>query len=231
MDMQVWMKEFQEAVRAAFGERVVCIGLQGSRGRGEASVTSDIDAAVIFDRLCPDDLRRYDRAVSALPHRALLCGFVAGRAELERWDDADLFQFWFDTTPVYGSLDFLRPRITEAAAQRAVRMGACNLYHACAHNMLHEKSPEVLGALLKSAVFTVQAKHCCAHGAYIRQHRALCRAVSGADREIVETALAAKAGTALDFEKTSDLLFTWAGELIRQPPCRGPIGTSAPRGE
>ena len=110
--------------------------MQGSRGRGEASETSDIDAAVIFDRLCPDDLRRYDRAVSALPHRALLCGFVAGRAELERWDDADLFQFWFDTTPVYGSLDFLRPRITEAAAQRAVRMGACNLYHACAHNML-----------------------------------------------------------------------------------------------
>lgn len=226
MDMQVWMKEFQEAVRAAFGERVVCIGLQGSRGRGEASETSDIDAAVIFDRLCPDDLRRYDRAVSAL-----LCGFVAGRAELERWDDADLFQFWFDTTPVYGSLDFLRPRITEAAAQRAVRMGACNLYHACAHNMLHEKSPEVLGALLKSAVFTVQVKHCCAHGAYIRQHRALCRAVSGADREIVEAALAAKAGKALDFEKTSDLLFAWAGELIRQPPCRGPIGTSAPRGE
>ena len=35
-------------------------------------------------------------------------------------------------------------------AVRAVRMGACNLYHACAHNMLHEKSPEVLGALLKS---------------------------------------------------------------------------------
>ena len=121
MDMQVWMKEFQEAVRAAFGERVVCIGLQGSRGRGEASETSDIDAAVIFDRLCPDDLRRYDRAVSALPHRALLCGFVAGRTELERWDDADLFQFWFDTTPVYGSLDFLRPRITEVAAQQIGR--------------------------------------------------------------------------------------------------------------
>lgn len=61
------------------------------------------------------------------------------------------------------------PRITKAAAVRAVRMGACNLYHACAHNMLHEKSPEVLGALLKSAVFTVQAKHYCACGAYIRQ--------------------------------------------------------------
>lgn len=95
-------------------------------------------------------------------------------------------------------------------------MGACNLYHACAHNMLHEKSPEVLGALLKSAVFTVQAKHYCACGAYIRQHRALLEAVSGADRSIVESALAARAGDVPDFDRTSDLLFSWAGELIRQ---------------
>lgn len=105
-----------------------------------------------------------------------------------------------------------------AAAVRAVRMGACSLYHACAHNMLHEKSPEVLGALLKSAVFTVQAKHYCACGAYIRQHRALLEAVSGADLCIVESALAAKAGDAPDFDRTSDLLFCWAGELIRQSP-------------
>ena len=97
-------------------------------------------------------------------------------------------------------------------------MGACNLYPACAHNMLHEKSPEVLGALLKSAVFTVQAKHYCARGAYIRQHRALLEAVSGADRSIVESALAARAGDAPDFDRTSDLLFSWAGELIRQSP-------------
>ena len=97
-------------------------------------------------------------------------------------------------------------------------MAACNLYHACAHNMLHEKSPEMLGALLKSAVFTVQAKHYCACGAYIRQHRALLEAVSGADRCIVESALAAKAGDAPDFDRTSDLLFSWAGELIRQSP-------------
>ena len=97
-------------------------------------------------------------------------------------------------------------------------MGACNLYHACAHNMLHEKSPEVLGALLKSAVFAVQAKHYCACGAYIRQHRALLEAVSGADRSIVESALAAKAGDVPDFDRTSDLLFSWAGELIRQSP-------------
>lgn len=103
-------------------------------------------------------------------------------------------------------------------AVRAVRMGACNLYHVCAHNMLHEKSPEVLGALLKSAVFTVQAKHYCACGAYIRQHRALLEAVSGADRSIVESALAARAGDAPDFDRTSDLLFCWAGELIRQSP-------------
>lgn len=29
-----WMEEFTAAVRAAFGERVYCIGLQGSYGPG-----------------------------------------------------------------------------------------------------------------------------------------------------------------------------------------------------
>ncbi len=220
MDMQTWMIAFQNAVLTAFGERIVCIGLQGSRGRGEATETSDIDVVVIFDRLSPADLRLYDCAVSALLHRALLCGFVAGREEIERWDDADLFSFWFDTTPVYGNLDFLRPRITAGAAARAVRIGACNLYHGCAHNMLHEKSPALLASLLKAAVFTVQAKHYRETGAYVRRHTALVEAVSGADRQIVQAALAVRAGYTPDFDEISGLLFTWSGGLIRNAKVR-----------
>lgn len=53
--------------------------------------------------------------MAELPRRELLCGFVSGWAELERWDAADLFQFYHDTTPYLGTLDALLPRIDRAA--------------------------------------------------------------------------------------------------------------------
>ena len=41
MEIENWMKQYCGAVRAAFGDRVRYIGLQGSRGRGEAGPDSD----------------------------------------------------------------------------------------------------------------------------------------------------------------------------------------------
>ena len=78
---------------------------------------------------------------------------------LARWDRSELFQFYHDTAILYGSLDFLRPLIAREDIQRAVLTGACTIYHGCVHNVLHEKDPEILRALLKAAVFTLQAKH------------------------------------------------------------------------
>ena len=36
LDEKAWMAQFCQAVKDEFGGRIVCIGLQGSRGRGEA---------------------------------------------------------------------------------------------------------------------------------------------------------------------------------------------------
>ena len=49
MEIENWMKQYCGAVRAAFGDRVRYIGLQGSRGRGEAGPDSDIDVVCILD--------------------------------------------------------------------------------------------------------------------------------------------------------------------------------------
>ena len=69
-DITKWMEDFAEAVKAAFGERVVFIGLQGSRGRGEAGPDSDIDTVVIFDRRDMETL-----AVGSVP---ILFRYIAG---------------------------------------------------------------------------------------------------------------------------------------------------------
>ena len=68
-----WMEEFTAAVRAAFGERVCCIGLQGSYGRGEAGEHSDIDPVVILSRLTPQDINVYRTLLAGLSDREKIC--------------------------------------------------------------------------------------------------------------------------------------------------------------
>lgn len=109
--IQEWMQKFVEVMQENFGQRIVCIGLQGSYGRGEASEDSDIDVVLILDELHPEDLEKYDTLLSGLSSRELVCGFVSGKRELESWEKSDLFQFYYDTLPVAGSLDFLLPKL------------------------------------------------------------------------------------------------------------------------
>lgn len=108
LDEKAWMAQFCQAVKDEFGGRIVCIGLQGSRGRGEEREDSDIDMVVVLDRVELEDLDRYRRVVANLPCRELLCGFVSGKEELLAWEPGDLFQFYHDTAPVVGDLEFLR---------------------------------------------------------------------------------------------------------------------------
>ena len=159
MDFNIdkWLNTSTEAVQRQFGNRVWFIGLQGSYGRGEATSTSDIDVVLILDTLSVQDLKLYDKLLDILPNREKVCGFVSGKAEIEAWEKSDLFQFCNDTMPIIGSLDPLMNMITEADVKRAIRIGTCNIYHACVHNLLHEKSAEILKSLYKSAAFTCQA--------------------------------------------------------------------------
>ena len=119
-DIELWMSRFAEAVQAEFGGRIVCIGLQGSRARGEAAPQSDIDTVVILDKLSYADLQRYRRLLAKLEHRELICGFISGRDELYHWSRSELFQFYHDTRPMMGSLDFIAPLVSETDIRRAI---------------------------------------------------------------------------------------------------------------
>ena len=210
-----WLARFVQVVSDTFPGRVVCIGLQGSRGRGEATPDSDIDMVVILDRLDYQDLARYRSLVDTLPQQELLCGFLSGREELERWDPAELFQFYYDTRPLVGGLEFLQEKFDREDVARAVRNGACAIYHACVHNSLYERDRAALSALYKTAVFTLQAKYYQETGWYVSRHRALLEKLSGGDREILARALAVRAGNEPDLEEDGARLFQWSGELIR----------------
>lgn len=214
MDTEVWMRQFLKAVQGAFGARLVFVGLQGSRARGEAAERSDIDVVVVLDQLSISDLDRYRAAAAALPDRELLCGFVSGREELAAWDRADLFQFYHDTVPCFGNLEFLRPLIGPADIRRAVHRGACDIYHACCHNYLHENDEEVLYACFKSAVFVLQARYYLESGCYVSRRADLLPRLSGRDKEVMASLLGGD--FVGNFSEFSALLLEWASELIRQ---------------
>ena len=216
IDISTWMQDFLQTLNEAFTNRVWFVGLQGSYGRGEATKTSDIDIVVILDELSASDIGEYHAMLDILPHRELICGFLSGKDELLGWEPSDLFQFYYDTTPIKGSLDELLTVIDEAAVDRAIKIGACNVYHGCVHNMLREKSEDILRGLYKSASFVVQAIAFKQTGEYIKHQKDLLGVVSDDERKIIDTFLKLKNGDAVEFDAMSEELFAWAKKLITE---------------
>ena len=214
IDITAWTDGFLKVVNETFGDSVWFVGLQGSYGRGEANDTSDIDIVVILDQLSVTDIQKYNTMLDKLPNRELICGFVSGKDELLNWEPSDLFQFYYDTTPIKGSLDELLTVIDAAAVDRAIKIGACNVYHSCVHNMLHEKSEDVLKGLYKYASFVVQAIAFKQTGKYVKHQSELRDVVSIDERVIVDTFLNLKNGGTVDFNSMSEVLFDWSKKCI-----------------
>ena len=214
IDVTTWIQNFLQAIDETFANHVWFVGLQGSYGRGEATETSDIDLVVILEELSAADIQAYNEILDTLPHRELICGFLSGKKEITNWEPSDLFQFCHDTTPIKGSLDEVMAVIDESAVNRAIKIGACNIFHGCVHNMLYEKSEDILRGLYKSASFVVQAIAFKQTGNYISHQKELLQVVSSDERVIVETFLNLKNGGTVDFNLMSETLFVWSKKWI-----------------
>lgn len=207
-----WIDQYVDAVWAAFGARIWFIGLQGSWGRGDATSASDIDMVLILDLIDYTDLKKYSQILDSLPYREKICGFISGLAELQNWDKPDLFQFCNDTTALYGSLDHLIKRIKREDVLRAVKMGVCNIYHGCVHNVVHEKRGDVLQTLYKSAAFTLRAIAYLEKGIFAKKQEDLLSVLGPNDQKIL------RQGTLLQQEKEhiSHTLFDTSAAMLIQ---------------
>ena len=214
VDINNWLDEFLQKLNETFKSRVWFVGLQGSYGRGEATETSDIDVVVILNEFTVADIQAYNQLLDTLPHRELICGFVSGKDEILNWEPADLFQFYNDTTPIKGSLDELLPKIDSVAVDRAIKIGACNIYHGCVHNMLHTKNDDILKGLYKAASFVVQAIVFKQTGNYIKHQNQLLQAALLDEKIVIETFLKYKNGETVDFNSASEILFEWSKKWI-----------------
>lgn len=214
-----WLENFVKEMKKGFDSRIEFIGLQGSHGRGEASEESDIDIVIILDKVDIEDLKKYDEIISKMEDREKICGFISGKEELINWEKADVFQFYYDTEPLVGNIDFLVPTIKKSDVRRAILVGSCNIYHMCGHNILHEKDLELLFSLYKAASFVLQAKYYYETGRYIKKKADLLPKLSEQDGKILKIYMEIK-----KIENTSEgkflnystELFNWSSLLIKE---------------
>lgn len=213
-----WINELVLKIKSEYGGRVSFIGLQGSYRRNEASDNSDIDIVVIIDKLTMQDLKKYRVIISKMPYKQKACGFISGQNEILCWEKSDLFQFYYDTQPIYGNIDYLLPLIDKVDIKRAIKIGACNLYHTCCHNFLYEKSNDILSALYKSSFFILQAKHFYETNQYISSKTDLRKKLNEADLEILNICIDRKELISIgesDMSLYSEKLITWSSAILQ----------------
>lgn len=215
VEINTWLTLFSEKLQVEFGNRIWFVGLQGSYARGEAYENSDIDMVVILDKLSTEDIYKYHDMINKLPYREMICGFLSGKDELLHWEVSELFQFYYDTKPILGSLDVLLNSIDAASVERAIKTGACSIYHGCVHNMLYDRSNEILRSLYKSASFVIQAVCFQKTGEYTMHLKDLVRIADLQDKQILEALVYLKNTDDINFKEMSNMLFDWSKRLIK----------------
>lgn len=126
---------------------------------------------------------------------------------------SDLFQFYYDPTPIKGTLDTLLEKIDKQAVKRAIRIGVCTIYYVRIHNFIHEKSEDILRSLYKSTVFVLQAIWFLETGTYIKLRIELQKAINPPSA-VLTTAHELKSGASIQFEEMSEILLHWTKTVI-----------------
>ena len=214
-----WIKEIVCKIKNEFDERLTFIGLQGSYKRKEANENSDIDLVVILNELTINDLKKYRELISQMSYKEKACGFISGKQEILNWEKSDLFQFYHDTQAIYGNIDYLLPLIKTEDIKKAIKIGACNIYHAGCHNFLYENSVEILWALYKASFFILQAKSFIEINKYLSSKKELIEELNGTDKEILQICIDKKDIVKMDetmLEVYSQKIIDWSSNVLQE---------------
>lgn len=212
---EAFLDAFLPALGTAYGSRIWFCGLQGSRARRENKPNSDIDMVVILDLLDVADVQEYRQILTGVPNADLACGFFSGKEELMAWDASELFQFCQDTIPILGTLEDVAALAGREDILRCVRNGACAIYHGVIHNMLYERSTDILYGLYKNAGFLLAMIAYSQTGTYAGRHKALQTLLKDpTDLAVLDTCRRIRGGEQVSFEDASALLFQWSDAVL-----------------
>ncbi len=209
MDINAWMNSLIERLKLKFDERLVLVGLQGSRARGEQRKGSDIDVVVVIEGLDANDLASYRSIIQQMPHAELACGFIGSPDVLAAWPRHDVFNLVNDTDVRYGSFDFMDTEFTAKDAKLAADACASEIYHALCHTAVFEPEalPDVLQGCLKSVFFGIRAKHFAQTGDFVNSRAQMLELAAGDEKELLQ---AYDEDTPIDSEELASRLLRWA---------------------
>ncbi len=213
MDIDVWMNDLIDQLKTEFKERLVLVGLQGSRARGEQREDSDIDIVVVIEDLNADDLVSYRSIVQRMPHAELTCGFIGSPDALAAWPRHDVFNLVNDTNVRYGSFDFMNTKFTVEEARLAAETCASEIYHALCHTVVFEPNllPDILQGCLKSIFFGIRAKHFAQTGKFVNSRVQLLNLVNDSERWLLQ---AYDKDVQMDNKELASKLLRWSNDEL-----------------
>ncbi len=213
MDIDVWMNDLIDQLKTEFKERLVLVGLQGSRARGEQREDSDIDIVVVIEDLNADDLVSYRSIVQRMPHAELTCGFIGSPDALAAWPRHDVFNLVNDTNVRYGSFDFMNTKFTVEEARLAAETCASEIYHALCHTVVFEPNllPDILQGCLKSIFFGIRAKHFAQTGKFVNSRVQLLNLVNDSERWLLQ---AYDNDVQMDNKELASKLLRWSNDEL-----------------
>ncbi|HBT96432.1 MAG TPA: nucleotidyltransferase domain-containing protein [Desulfobulbaceae bacterium] len=222
IDIQAWMREAVTLLRQEFGSRLLFVGLQGSRRRGEAREDSDIDILTILDKLDVVDLAAYRKVLRTLPEGEKACGFTCGREELFAWPPYELFLFAQDTDAYYGDLAALLPPVTREDTVVGVRMAVSGLHHYTVYLYVSgEESTraEALKGVYKNFFFAMQVVEYLRSGVYSRSKGELLSRLAGDEAELLRLGMNASRYEERQNESPDTLfqnMLAWTGKTMKE---------------
>lgn len=206
-------------LQSTYSDRLCYVGLQGSYLRGEATESSDIDVMAVIRDMTAHDLAAYRKAIESLPDADKSCGFICGLEELRHWNPLEICHLLHTTKDCLGTLAVLVPAYTENDVRAYVQLSLGNLYHELCHRYIHAPTEENISALpstYKAVFFILQNLHYLRSGRFIGTKKELLTALSGRDRQVLETAITLSRGEAFNFDVAFSLLLDWCRETLLQ---------------
>lgn len=213
-DLDSYLDALISHCRAAFEERLLYVGLQGSFLRGEAHEESDVDVMVILDRFSVQDMDRYREILNEIGFYERSCGFICGSEEMARWNPLEVCQLRHTTKDLFGVLTDYLPPSTRTDEINYVKLSLGNLYHELCHRYIHagrDKNVAKFRGTCKGVFFLIQNLHYLESGRFILTKGELKEAVSAEDRRVLELA---ELPDGFDFDKAFSALFAWCQEVF-----------------
>ena len=212
-----YIAELIDKLKVTFGERLVYIGLQGSYLREEQTESSDIDVMAVIDGLSVEDLQAYRNVLVSVGSFEKSCGFLCGKADLERWNPLEICHLLHTTKDYYGELKTLVPAYTMEDERNFVKLSLNNFYHEICHRYIHadrERNISKLPITCKSVFFIMQNLYYLCSGNFVPTKRELLACVQGEDKKVLELSISLQNGGDYDFDRAFSVLFDWCRNAL-----------------